>query len=385
MIIRDDSPMPPSHHYYWEIKVSHMKYRYASDGWFGVGTNTVTQLDATNLMNNSTSRDNFWGYGSNGTVSHNNQVKQYGPHFHEGDTLGAHLNLYHGTLEFHRNKKPLGIAFTGLPKNITMYPILIGATAISTPSEMEGPHKFLPSLQLSCYQRLAKVMMRDDLLRIVPPGLVQLVDVFNFLHYCTGEEANPGQYSNKFEMVIVSDNEEENWVSKRQRRQRRRNAHVDPHYSPTLSDSDDDENWANEQRIQQWNQGRPLRIDEPSCSNVESNKRRGKSHTDSQNNKISSACQKKTRSCPKKNQPLNSNESVLQSVSSQKISQSKTSSARQAKSVRKHIKNREPLNTNESVLQLEPSSTKSQSSFPAQRKSRRLLNDKNTKCGCLGC
>ncbi|KAF4520397.1 hypothetical protein B566_EDAN016684 [Ephemera danica] len=308
MIIRDDSPMQPAHHYYWEIKVSHVKYRYASDGWFGVGTDDVTQVDATNLMNSSTSRDNFWGYGSNGTISHNKEVKQYGPHFHEGDTLGAHLDLYHGTLEFHRNKKPLGIAFTGLPNNVTMYPILIGATAIPTPGEMIGPLKFLPSLQLNCYQHIARTMSKEDVLRVVPPGLVHLVNALEFLHCCTGEPANPGLYMTNFEMVIVSDSEEENRVTRPVRRKRRKNVSTPRAPAAAWSDSDEAENWT------AGNRRRLASTQEPSCSSWDTGRTRSRTHalaSTSQQSKAAPQCKSRPKAKPpKKREPLKVTESL---------------------------------------------------------------------------
>jgi hypothetical protein len=224
MILKDDSPMMEQCHYYWEIKLSHVQYRYSSEGWFGIGMSNVNQIDATNLIQNSVSKENFWGYGSNGTLAHNNEIKQYGPHFHEGDTLGAHLDLYHGTLEFHRNRKPLGIAYTGLHENVPLYPVLIGATAIPMPNKIDGPYIFPSSLQLMCYRQLTKFMSKEDILKVAPPGLISLVNSFESLHYFTGEPPKPELYSRNYEMVIVSE-EEENYQVPTVFRPKRRRRH----------------------------------------------------------------------------------------------------------------------------------------------------------------
>lgn len=331
MILKDDSPMLEQCHYYWEIKLSHLQYRYSSEGWFGIGMSNVTQVDANNLIQHNLSKANFWGYGNNGTLAHNNEIKQYGPHFHEGDILGAHLDLHHGTLEFHRNRKPLGIAYTGLHENVPLYPVLIGATAIPMPNKIDGPYIFAPSLQLMCYRILTKTMTKEDILKAVPPGLIPLVNTFEFLHYFTGEPPKPHLYTSSYEMVIVSE-EEENFEMPVMRSRRRNRRQAPSSQASSSSETNNNNQPSSSTSIPPRKRGRPRKvplntentdhINQPSCSRSIPPCRGGRSrkvplnteNTDLINNpSCSTSAPVRKRGRPKK-VSLNSSDSIISPV-----------------------------------------------------------------------
>ena len=63
-----------------------------------------------------------WGFSYMGHLYHKGWYKSYGARFGQGTILGVHLDMWHGTLSFYKNRKPLGelkficiSAISGLP------------------------------------------------------------------------------------------------------------------------------------------------------------------------------------------------------------------------------------------------------------------------------
>ncbi|KAG7168769.1 SPRY domain-containing SOCS box protein 3-like 2 [Homarus americanus] len=67
---------------------------------------------------------------SPGIIRHASQFRPYGPRWGKGSIVGIHLDMWRGTLKFFLNRKPLGIAFTGL-QNLELYPVVTSTSAHS--------------------------------------------------------------------------------------------------------------------------------------------------------------------------------------------------------------------------------------------------------------
>ncbi len=54
-----------------------------------------------------------WGLtGLSGQKIHKNRVEEYSGNFAKGDVIGVHVDLNQGTIEFSKNGKMLGLAYT---------------------------------------------------------------------------------------------------------------------------------------------------------------------------------------------------------------------------------------------------------------------------------
>lgn len=50
-----------------------------------------------------------YGYSYTGKIFHEGKCRPYGYGFGQGVIVGVHLDMWHGTLEFFINRKPLGM------------------------------------------------------------------------------------------------------------------------------------------------------------------------------------------------------------------------------------------------------------------------------------
>ncbi|VEN43098.1 unnamed protein product [Callosobruchus maculatus] len=97
---------------------------------------------------------NSWGYSYRGIIQHNNARKRYGSKFGFGSIIGIHLNMCSGTLEYYLNKRPLGIAFTGL-KQFKLYP-LVCSTAAQSAMRISSTYAEKPTLQMLSLEVICK-------------------------------------------------------------------------------------------------------------------------------------------------------------------------------------------------------------------------------------
>eukprot|EP00927_Polykrikos_kofoidii_P037758 TRINITY_DN3197_c0_g1_i6.p1 TRINITY_DN3197_c0_g1~~TRINITY_DN3197_c0_g1_i6.p1 ORF type:complete len:494 (+),score=92.90 TRINITY_DN3197_c0_g1_i6:64-1482(+) len=56
-----------------------------------------------------------WGWGGTGKKSHNNDFKDYGGQFREGDVIGCVIDMDQGTISFLKNGEFMGVAFDNIP------------------------------------------------------------------------------------------------------------------------------------------------------------------------------------------------------------------------------------------------------------------------------
>ncbi|XP_044759659.1 SPRY domain-containing SOCS box protein 3 isoform X2 [Coccinella septempunctata] len=119
-------------HYYWELKM--ISKLYGTDVMIGVGTKEGLQ-NFTNYRFRFCSMlgldDQTWGYSYHGKIQHDKLTRIYGESFGLSSRIGVHLDMCSGKLEYYINRKPLGVAFTGLKKK-ELYPMACATAAQSS-------------------------------------------------------------------------------------------------------------------------------------------------------------------------------------------------------------------------------------------------------------
>ncbi|KAJ8317952.1 hypothetical protein KUTeg_003043 [Tegillarca granosa] len=157
--------------YYWEIKMTTPVY--GTDMMVGVGTSHVDLNQYRHMFCSMIGLDSeSWGLSYTGTVQ-NKRIKQpYSDKYGQGSIIGVHLDMWHGTLSFYKNRRPLGIAYRGLHGKV-LYP-MVSSTAARSGMKVIRSCSFPTSLQFLCCQTLRKVIpLHLDVLKVVnlPPGL----------------------------------------------------------------------------------------------------------------------------------------------------------------------------------------------------------------------
>lgn len=167
--IRGTKSLEQGRHHYWEVKM--LTFVYGTDIMVGLGTNKVDLNSTKHVFCSFLGLDNeSFGYSYKGYIQHGGVKRSYGACFGQGCLVGVHLDTWRGTLEFYLNRKPLGIAFTGL-RDIALYP-MVGSTAAQSKMRLTHSCSVLASLQLDCLSVLKS--SHRAYLSITFPGLRHL-------------------------------------------------------------------------------------------------------------------------------------------------------------------------------------------------------------------
>lgn len=167
-VVRGDKPLEKERHHYWEVKM--VTPIYGTDIMIGVGTNKVQLNSMKNCFCSFLGRDQeSFGYSYLGYIQHSGETRNYGSCFGQGSLVGMHLDTWRGTLEFYLNRKPLGVAFTGL-QNIQLYP-MVCSTAAKSKMRLTYSCSLPVSLQIECLAALR------------PSDRTYLSTTFPSLHY----------------------------------------------------------------------------------------------------------------------------------------------------------------------------------------------------------
>ncbi|KAK6187296.1 hypothetical protein SNE40_005358 [Patella caerulea] len=157
--------------YFWEVKMTSPVY--GTDMMIGVGTEFIDLTKYQHKFCSLIGQDaESWGLSYTGTTQHRNQKRRYASKFGQGSIIGAHLDMWRGTLTFYKNRKPLGVAYTGLQGKV-LYP-MVSSTAARSGMKVITSRSFKTSLQFMCCQTLRKIVPHHmsvlDVVRL-PPGL----------------------------------------------------------------------------------------------------------------------------------------------------------------------------------------------------------------------
>ncbi|XP_052779752.1 SPRY domain-containing SOCS box protein 3-like isoform X2 [Mya arenaria] len=173
--VRGSQPMCDDQ-YYWEVKMTTPVY--GTDMMVGVGTVDLDLNKYRHKFCSLVGRDaESWGMSYTGMLHHKGLKQMYASKFGQGTIIGVHLDMWHGTLSFYKNRKPLGIAYRGL-QGKKLYPV-VSSTAARSGMKVIKCRSFKTSLQFMCCQVLRTVIPRHlDVLKVIdmPPGLREFLE-----------------------------------------------------------------------------------------------------------------------------------------------------------------------------------------------------------------
>ncbi|XP_068982129.1 SPRY domain-containing SOCS box protein 3-like [Bombus flavifrons] len=146
-VVRGTNVLEKGRHHYWEVKM--LSCIYGTDIMVGVGTSNVNLNSAEDYFCSFLGRDHeSFGFSYHGYIQHAGIKRNYGACFGQGSLVGVYLDTWRGTLEFFLNRKPLGIAFTGL-KDFALYP-MVCSTAAHSMMRLTHSCSVPASLSVSC-------------------------------------------------------------------------------------------------------------------------------------------------------------------------------------------------------------------------------------------
>uniref|UniRef100_A0A2K5Q6Z2 SPRY domain-containing SOCS box protein 3 n=1 Tax=Cebus imitator TaxID=2715852 RepID=A0A2K5Q6Z2_CEBIM len=154
--------------HFWEIKMTSPVY--GTDMMVGIGTSDVDLDKYCHTFCSLLGRDeDSWGLSYMGLLHHKGDKTSFSSRFGQGSIIGVHLDTWHGTLTFFKNRKCIGVAATKL-QNKRFYPMVSMKVTRSCASAT--------SLQYLCCHRLRQLRpdSGDTLEGLpLPPGLKQVL------------------------------------------------------------------------------------------------------------------------------------------------------------------------------------------------------------------
>lgn len=152
--VRGNMSLQKGRHHYWEIKM--ITPVYGTDVMIGVGTSKVDLTGLKETFCSLLGRDEeSWGFSYKGYIQHAGESRIYTGRFRKGSLVGVHFDSWKGTIQYFLNRKPLGIAFTGL-QNTTLYP-MVCSTAANSKVKIKLCSSVPVSLQMECLSVLQPV------------------------------------------------------------------------------------------------------------------------------------------------------------------------------------------------------------------------------------
>ncbi|XP_019938763.2 SPRY domain-containing SOCS box protein 3-like isoform X1 [Paralichthys olivaceus] len=164
--------------HFWEVKMTSPVY--GTDMMVGIGTKEVNlekfKYNFGSLLGHD---EDSWGLSYTGLLQHKGDKVNFSSQFGQGSIIGVHLDTWHGTLTFYKNRHCIaGVAATRLRHN-KFYPMVCSTAAKSSMKVIRACHT-PTTLQYLCCARLHQ-MLPDcpDILSALelPPGLRTLLHV----------------------------------------------------------------------------------------------------------------------------------------------------------------------------------------------------------------
>jgi len=185
--ILGNTPLCSPHHHYWEVKM--LSPVYGTDVMVGLATRAINTASHTHSFASLLGHDgNSWGFSYQGFVQHKGVKVAYGARWGKGSTVGVHYDAWRGTVEFYIDRRPLGMAFTGL-QGKDVFPI-VSSTAAKSELKLVTAQSFTNNLQFSCLKRLADKLPGSDILNLCfPPGLRSFI-INNYWFFINLQQEN---------------------------------------------------------------------------------------------------------------------------------------------------------------------------------------------------
>ncbi|XP_063972335.1 SPRY domain-containing SOCS box protein 3-like isoform X2 [Diachasmimorpha longicaudata] len=199
--VRGNQRLDKDRHHYWEIKM--LTPIYGTDVMVGVGTDKA-QLDVgAKFCSLLGMTKDSWGFSYRGKIHHAGESRSYAMPFGQGSIVGVHLDTWKGTLQFFLNRKPLGIAFTGL-RGQELYP-MVSSTAAKSSVRIAHSCSVPASLQMECLAILRPC--QKSYLNVAFPGLKYLTQsIFaDILRINRDDEDDEDEYEFPEEYLILDD------------------------------------------------------------------------------------------------------------------------------------------------------------------------------------
>ncbi|XP_041942286.1 SPRY domain-containing SOCS box protein 3a [Alosa sapidissima] len=172
--IRGSKELTDGQHF-WEIKMTSPVY--GTDMMVGIGTSDVNLDKYRHTFCSLLGKDeDSWGLSYTGLLHHKGDKVSFSSRFGQGSIIGVHLDTWHGTLTFFKNRKCIGVAATEL-QNKQVFPMAC-STAAKSSMKLIRSVSAPTSLQYLCCSRLRKLLPSGtDALGVLPlpPGLRQLL------------------------------------------------------------------------------------------------------------------------------------------------------------------------------------------------------------------
>ncbi|XP_054036683.1 SPRY domain-containing SOCS box protein 3 [Dryobates pubescens] len=161
--------------HFWEIKMTSPVY--GTDMMVGIGTSEVNLDKYRHTFCSLLGKDeDSWGLSYTGLLHHKGDKMSFSSRFGQGSIIGVHLDTWHGTLTFFKNRKCIGVAATKL-QNKRFYP-MVCSTAAKSSMKVIRSCASCTSLQYLCCFRLRQLLPGYvDTLEVLPlpPGLKQVL------------------------------------------------------------------------------------------------------------------------------------------------------------------------------------------------------------------
>ncbi|XP_037546768.1 SPRY domain-containing SOCS box protein 3 [Nematolebias whitei] len=157
--------------HYWEVKMTSPVY--GTDMMVGIGTSEVNlemfKYSFGSLLGHD---EDSWGLSYTGLLQHKGDKVKFSSRFSQGSIIGVHLDTWHGTLTFYKNRHCIGVAATRL-QNKKFYPMVCSTAAKSSMKVIRACYT-PTSLQYLCCARLRQTLPHcPDVVTALqlPPGL----------------------------------------------------------------------------------------------------------------------------------------------------------------------------------------------------------------------
>ncbi|XP_068439415.1 SPRY domain-containing SOCS box protein 3 [Clinocottus analis] len=163
--------------HFWEVKMTSLVY--GTDMMVGIGSAEVNMEKFKFSFGSLLGHDeNSWGLSYTGLLQHKGDKVKFSSRFGQGSIIGVHLDTWHGTLTFYKNRHCIGVAATRL-QNKKFYPMVCSTAAKSSMKVIRACHT-PTSLQYLCCARFRQ-MLPDcpDVLNTIelPPGLRNVLHI----------------------------------------------------------------------------------------------------------------------------------------------------------------------------------------------------------------
>ncbi|KAM6951208.1 SPRY domain-containing SOCS box protein 3 [Aplochiton taeniatus] len=161
--------------HFWEIKMTSPVY--GTDMMVGIGTSEVSLEKYKHSFSSMLGTDeDSLGLSYTGLLQHKGDKVDFSSRFGQGSIIGLHLDTWHGTLTFYKNRRRIGVAATRL-QNKKFYPMVCSTAARSSMKVIRACYT-PTSLQYLCCTHLRQQMPEcSDTLGVLPlpPGLRTLL------------------------------------------------------------------------------------------------------------------------------------------------------------------------------------------------------------------